>query len=228
MSRAIFVLSTPRSGSTATAGALHRLGVDMGEGHLQRPDASNERGYYEDLRWQRINKQLAGYRYETRKVWTLPARQAEQYRLLAAECAQAPLWGVKGPRLAFTFHLVHPLVAHFAKVRVVVVQRARAEVIASLIRHSQVAYGGALRMAEHEAVRLLERWETALAHSLGSFHGPVHVVEYGELMGANQVAELHALEAFCTEGLDVQRRGIEEALRWLDPGLRHHGNGAGL
>ena len=40
-SRAIVVLALPRSGGSATAGALHEMGVDLGEGHLQPPDPLN-------------------------------------------------------------------------------------------------------------------------------------------------------------------------------------------
>lgn len=229
MSRAVFVLSLPRSGSSAVAGALHRMGVDMGEGHLQVPDASNAGGYYEDLRWQRVNKQLAGYRYSTRRVWTLPETQRAAYRDLAERCAQAAdVWGVKGPRLAFTFHLVHPIVAEVAEVQVVVVRRAWDEVRDSLIRHSQVAYGGGLRMAQHEAERLLRNWENALVYSVDSFPGPKHAIEYGELMGEGQEAVLYDLERFCFRGMGHLSLGIAPALEWLDPGMRHHRQGVGV
>lgn len=221
-SRAIFVLSVPRCGSSAVAGAMHRMGVEMGAGHLQGADASNEGGYYEDRRWQRINKDLAGYRYQTRTVWTLPDAQREQYRALAAKCARAEVWGAKGPRFAFTFHLVWPIVAEIAEVWVVLVQRKRAEVLASLVRHSQVAYGGSLRMAPHEADKLLRRWEQALSHSVDSFDGPLHAVDYGELMGPGQEDILRDLEQFCFRGSGRLSEGIREAVKWLDPSLRHH------
>ncbi len=57
------VLSTLRSGSSCVAGALHRLGVDMGAGHFQPADTNNQAGYYEDLRWQAVTKEITGGRY---------------------------------------------------------------------------------------------------------------------------------------------------------------------
>ena len=73
------VLGAPRSGTSAVAGALHQMGVNMGAGHLQRGNRWNERGYYEDLRWQKLNKQVTGERYGHNQPAVISQRQAAQY-----------------------------------------------------------------------------------------------------------------------------------------------------
>lgn len=181
-SRCIIVLSLPRSGSSLVAGCLHRLGVDMGEGHLQHADKSNPTGYYEDMRWHQINKFLAGSRYTAQRVWTLPVRQRAEYEALAAECAKKPLWGAKAPRFAHVFQHVWPIIAKVAEIRVVVVNRDRSAVISSLMQHSRTAYGGALVMSRAKAAQLLVKWNAALVSGLEGFDGPVLEVGYEALM----------------------------------------------
>lgn len=59
----ILVLGTPRSGTSLTAGLLHRLGVWVGE--CRPPDRWNRRGYFENdalkaLCWERRWRELRG------------------------------------------------------------------------------------------------------------------------------------------------------------------------
>lgn len=219
-SRAIFVLSLPRSGSSAVAGALHRMGVDMGQGHWQPKDASNPGGYYEDLRWQRLNKELAGSGYASRHVAKLPDRHREAYRDLFELCSRQALWGVKAPRMAFLFQHLWPLASSFCELRVVSVVRPKEEVIDSLQRHSEVAYGGARRMSRARAARLVANWHRAELQSQRDCPQAGHVVHYGRLV-EDPERELIDLVRFVFEGTGIEP-DLTEAIEWIQPGLRHH------
>lgn len=218
-SRAIFVLSLPRSGSSCVAGALHRLGVDMGEGHWQPADASNSKGYYEDLRWQYLNKQLAGFQYDAIRVHTLPQRYFEAYRDLFELCSRKPLWGVKAPRMAFVFPLIQPIGVSFCELRVVVVRRNIDDVVASLQRHSEVAYGGRRKMSVPQAKNVIGVWQRALDVAAVGHNGRVFEVSYEALLDETEDA-LSALAAFCFEGMG--QPDTREAVEWIDPSMCHH------
>jgi hypothetical protein len=167
MSRCILVFCLPRSGSSALAGALHRMGVDMGEGFLQRPDALNPRGYYEDLRWHGVNKALSGYGYE---IWE-PVRMTRivEKRLgaLLDQLDDKSLWGMKSPRLAFTASAIIPEIERRGHdVRALVTRRPIGQVVDSMRRHSQKAYSGSRRLTPRAAETLIMRWKKALDESL--------------------------------------------------------------
>ena len=219
MSRAIFILSLPRSGSSCIAGALHRMGVDMGEGHWQPLDASNPRGYYEDLRWQALNKDLAGYGYSARSVYWLPDQHRAAYRRLFELCSQEPTWGVKAPRMAFTFKHFISLAREFCEVRVVVIERDLDDVVASMKRHSEVAYDGTRRMSDAEASALIQTWQAALLDAIKTFRGPTCVVTYDDVIEKPETA-LRDLAKFCFEGKPMP--DLKEAIEWVDPEMRHH------
>jgi hypothetical protein len=72
------VLGVPRSGTSCVAGVLWMLGVDMGSGHLQTADQHNPLGYFEDVRWQALNKQITGLRYGTNEPAVISERQKAQ------------------------------------------------------------------------------------------------------------------------------------------------------
>lgn len=222
-SRAVFVLSLPRSGSSCIAGALSRLGVNMGDGHLQKPDENNPRGYYEDLRWQRVNKDLAGHGYQTQRVWMLPKRHRDKYEALAGECSQQPVWGLKGPRMAFTFQYIHPIVSTVAEVRVVWVQRERQAVVSSLLTHSRQAYRGKFALTRRKANDILARWNESLCAGLETFDGPVLEVDYSAFL-VDPRSELGELAYFVFDGFEEHCTldGFEQAFVFVEPKLQHN------
>lgn len=217
-SRCVLVMGVPRSGTSAVAGALHHLGVNMGEGHLQNGNQWNAKGYYEDLRWQRLNKQITGERYGHRQPETISDRMREQYRKLAEACNQQLLWGMKDPRLCFT---AHQFWRYLDDARMVVVERSPAASAESLMRHSQGNYSGKYAMRLEDAMDLRDLWEDALETRVHEFWGPVMRVQYEELLQRPEDG-VDALARFAFHGLDaIPDR--ESAVKFLEPGLRHHG-----
>lgn len=220
-SRSIIVLALPTSGGSAIAGALHRLGVDMGEGHLQPPDSSSPHGYYEDRRWSKAHMAVVGPHYSTKEPDALLDRHRKIYAQWAQACAAKPVWGMKSPRLCFVLHLILPMLqANGCAVRIVHVQRDWEANVASLKRHSEIAYRGRKRMTDEEAEAKLLEWQAALERRLEEFDGPVLEVDYDELVD-DPIPALQDLEAFCFKGIAELSAGIEGAAAWINPSLRH-------
>jgi len=223
------VLSTLRAGSSCVAGALHRLGVDMGAGHFQPADKNNRAGYYEDLRWQAVTKRITGGRYyhDSFQPDEMPEDEVGQYaRLAALELAwrargQHPVWGIKSPRMAFTAHWIWP---HLEDCRIVVVHRPPAQSIASLIRHSAIGYPARYRLVEGTAAAIIYRHLEAVERRLTEFRGPVLHVSYSALL-EHPVDQLARLAEFCftgTECLMPDRKTFQDVADWIDPELNHH------
>lgn len=219
MGRAVLVLSVPRAGSSAVAGVLHHLGVDMGQGHLQKGNEWNQRGYYEDERWVRLDKQVTGDWYGHRQPASISARQAAQYQALAELCDVKPLWGVKNPRLCFTAQFVWP---YLEDVRAVAVMRNPMASALSLTRHSERAYGGRHRMPLTRAVELRDLWAEAMEARLREFPGPTLRVYYEELLERPR-GLVKDLAAFAFDGLRWLLPDMDAAVAFVDPRLRHYG-----
>lgn len=216
MSRSILVLGVPRSGTSAVAGALHALGVDMGTGHLQKGNEWNERGYYEDLRWQKLNKRITGDRYGTNHPAAIGNGLVEAYQRLIEECEQSPLWGVKDPRLCFTARFIWPMLR---EPRMVVVHRAPSASAESLMHHSRGNYGGKHAMTLEEAMSVRDTWQEAMNDTVFGFPGPKFIIRFEELLDQpRQVVE--QLATFCFDGLSLMP-DVKAGQWFIDPNLRH-------
>jgi hypothetical protein len=107
MSFAVLVLGIHRSGSSLTAGVLHRLGINMGP-RLLGPDAWNVRGHYEDIDFLHLNDQVI-------RDWRRPSpllldKQKEMYaKLVQSRAKESIFWGIKDPRFCFTAEYLIPL-----------------------------------------------------------------------------------------------------------------------
>ena len=221
-SRCVMVLGLPRSGTSLVAGILHMTGVNMGEGRLQPADQNNPTGYWEDLRWQALNKRITGIRYGCNEPRDIGTEQKEQYRQLAAECQTRPLWGMKDPRLCFTAQWIWP---YLSDCRIVTVRRDFEASVASLVKHSQVSYKRALEMGPERARALLRVWREAMDRRLAEFEGPVLPVEY-ELLLKEPNEGVRALRRFAHDSLGVawpSNKQIDAAIRFVAKELNHNG-----
>lgn len=226
MSRAILLLGVPRSGTSCVAGVLWRLGVDMGAGHLQPADKNNPGGYYEDLRWQNLNKAITGIRYGTEQPTEISGEQKARYHLLAKRCEAAAkkhgqIWGFKNPRACFTAHFIWP---HLSDVRLIVTSRPIKHSAKSIQRHSEVSYKGALKMTYKQAHAYIQIFSGALQHKINLFPGPIHFIQYQELL-THPKQQIAALEAFCFDGLDTAPTYAQfnDACAWVNRKMDHYG-----
>ena len=221
-SRAVFILSTPRSGSSALAGAMDALGVDMGKQYDQPKDFLNPKGYFESRNWQLIHKSLSGNAYTVRFA-EATQDHLEAYRRLIVKCSQAPIWGCKSPRLAYTLHFIKPLLQEAGvDIRIVVARRDFESIVQSFKRHTELAYQGRWPMTEDQARAHMGKWLKAVEWQLAQWDGPVCEMDYDQLL-EEPVTELCTLHDFCFEDLDIpgHKRIITPALNWLERGLRH-------
>jgi hypothetical protein len=194
------------------------MGVNMGQGTMQPADVLNPGGYYEDLRWQRINKVLAGIRYSTKESARIATRYHEEYRRLIGKCKRFDVWGFKGPRACFTLQHIWPLLKEAdVETRAVVVHRSREAVIDSLQNHSRVAYNGKFKMDRSAVERLLDAWQAAMKRRLLEFDGPAHVIRFEDLL-EDTIPTLLELEAFCfAGGYEEHSKGVVRAANWVNP-----------
>jgi len=132
----VVVLGMHRSGTSLVAGLLQRLGVNMGT-RFREPDRHNPTGYFEDLDWRDLNKeilQLTGcswYQPPTKEqILAVRERVGSGIRALVdARNSTGQLWGWKDPRTCLTVELIHP---HLSNPLYINVSRDRKAVVASL------------------------------------------------------------------------------------------------
>ena len=218
MGRCVMVLGAPRSGTSAIAGALHHLGVNMGNGHLQQGNEWNKRGYYEDLRWQKLNKAITGERYGHNQPKAISGRQIAQYKALAEVCDTDFLWGMKDPRLCFTAQFIWPWLS---EARIVAIERKAESAAVSLLQHSQENYKGHYVMTATVARDLIDLWTEARENRLRQFWGPVLRVQFEELIDRPEEV-VYSLAKFTFDGIRTLKPDRKAAVAFIDPELRHH------
>lgn len=136
------VLGVYRSGTSAVAGILHKLGINMGE-KLEPPGPSNPSGYFEDLEFKRLFRDsFDGHDVEPGLRTYIWLRQRHWYN-----------WGVKDPQLITELSvLASALDLEKIPHRLVVCRRPVEEIGLSL--HKAVETGmndGVRAWAEHQS-----------------------------------------------------------------------------
>jgi hypothetical protein len=99
--RCVLVVGTGRSGTSAVAGVLHRLGVDMGENFVGA-DANNKYGTYEEIDFFVNHRAYMDGQFDDFWDW-LP-----QY--ITKRTEKSPVWGIKEPLLVHTFPKIASMV----------------------------------------------------------------------------------------------------------------------
>lgn len=142
-STALLVLGMHRSGTSALAGILSRLGIALGD-RLMPPSPHNPKGYFEhrdivavhdgvlgalNAKWDTILPLRDGWPDEPGMAI---GRQAIE-EIVARDFGGAPVWGLKDPRLCRLLPLWQPLLDQWSvDHRYVLMIRRPAEVVASL------------------------------------------------------------------------------------------------
>ncbi len=156
MSRiAVFILGMHRSGTSALAGSLLRLGVTLGE-ELLPPAPDNPKGFFENQKILRVHdillEQLNSAWYDIRPLpadWEqTPAASAARSALGAVVrdvFSETSLWGVKDPRLSRIFPIWRECLRAEAPKAIVLLRDPR-EVAASLMRRDAMRAGHALAL----------------------------------------------------------------------------------
>lgn len=180
MARCIMVLGVGRSGTSAVAGALHKLGVNMGDSFVIT-DHTNPHGTFEDEEVFNL----------TRQILKGDARP-DDYRPLVSARDEKALWGLKDPALAHVAHYIWPLAA--SDMRVIVVRRPRPHCVNSFMR--------AYMSGRYKAEEWYDQTSAALAARLMEFAGPVLHVDF-DVLRADREPQVRRLMHFAFEGLDM-------------------------
>lgn len=222
MSIAVLVLGVHRSGTSALAGVLARLGVPLG-GSLMDGAEDNPSGYFEHREIVAIHDALAHRRGRT---WDDPrpaapelnteatraALAAPVHDVLARDFGSAPLWALKDPRMCRLLPVwLDLLEADGVDARCLLVERAPAEVAASLSKRNG--------FSEEKSAAL---WLDHVLEVLRGSHGrPRARARFDELMD-----DCTATLDRCARDLDVSwprapATAAEELAEFLRPELRH-------
>lgn len=196
---AILVMGVPRSGTSAVAGVLHHLGVNMGRS--LEANAWNERGFFQDADFEAaITRALPSWFPE----WQLfPGQEIES---LAR--SRSGLWGVKSNRMAY---VLDSFMRGAGEVKIITTSRPRSESIASFAARSG-------KGKEHSSQEI-SRCESAIVAGMKACGvSPVLTVDYDSLLKspADSVAEIASV---------VGVEATAEAVTWIDETLRRFKHG---
>ena len=211
-STCIAVLSGGRSGSSCVAGVLYTLGIYMGAELIGR-SPSNRMAHFEDLEFVDLHRQMVG---DWRHAKLSVSGPGSAYRQLVRRREQRQLWGLKDPRLCFTFRFLTDTLSDDTTLKAIRVWRdpnvSAASMVARAKREPHVEH---LQVTLPQAKRIARAYHAALEESLNGWEGPLLAVDYNELVD-DPPAGIEAIAHFC--GIPSNAR----AVAFVKPGLRHH------
>jgi hypothetical protein len=198
----VAVLGQFRGGTSAVAGVLHTLGVDMGSGWPKL--RSNQNGTYED----RVLAKLCRRAYHEPDL-TRRLKHEVIRRRLAKYVRSRPLGtvGVKHPTLCL---MVPQIIKACDNVRFIAVERPIAESVRSIRKRMW-------RWSEQQAEEGTKRLIAARDRELAKCGKPVLRIAYHDLL-ANPRKVVDMLIKFC--GISPGRKAIDAAIAFVDSNLR--------
>ncbi|PGZ93594.1 sulfotransferase family protein [Bacillus pseudomycoides] len=135
-SKLFLILSLHRSGSSATAGVLHHLGVNMGN-NLMDANYSNPKGHYENVDFVNINNKILS---SVDASWDTPVSREiilsskfprNELRAFFKNQVKC-IWGLKDPRTTLTLDIWKPYLEEIAHITYIFVWRSFEASVSSL------------------------------------------------------------------------------------------------
>lgn len=205
-STCVIILAGHRTGSSALAGLVKRLGVFMGHKFVGKTEF-NQRGHYEDVAFLRLHKRIVGN-------WKRPCVDFEPFRepytkLVRERERNFPLWGFKDPRFCYVF----PYFQQIAQSKLVVISLFRN---IGATEKSLMARKGKPRInvSEPQAAKIARCYRDAQWLARNTYSGPVLPVLYGRLVEC-PMDEAARIAKFI--GVPV----TESAIEFIDSRLKH-------
>lgn len=205
MSSVYVVLAMHRSGSSAVAGLMYHLGVDMGD-DLMPASPDNPKGYFEDMAFVTLNQRIiasagGAWWYHSDEFFTYIENVEGFDNEIRNLCAKSGVWGWKDPRTVATYPLYAP---YLEDVHFVVVERGIRAIALSLNKRDNISFEKGVRFASDYYCRinkLLER-----------YHCPFHRVSY-ETLVEDTAGTIDDLSDFLEVDGDVPAGFIDKRLK---------------
>lgn len=127
-SKLFLVLCLHRSGSSATAGVMHHLGIHMGD-LLGVPVPSNPKGHFESIPFWEMNQEIlrslgcTSFQPPLRETIRQSDFPEDNIRRFLASQIK-PVWGLKDPVTVITFEIWRPYLEEVADITYVFVRRS--------------------------------------------------------------------------------------------------------
>jgi len=207
MSRAILVIGPQGSGSSAVAGAIHSLGISMGE-DLKGSTTLNPKGHFECLVFEKLALKWDGEEKEI--VANMPYIQ-EAFRNYVYKRNEEVVWGLKMPLMISFVPFIVPFVD---ECRMVSIDRP----IEACIKSSMIKYPHLTRDAieyMHNLIRI-RRIELIERYSMPNIDVDYNVLTSNTKNTVNSIAD------FCFEGLEKPSQDvIDSAISFIEPNFNH-------
>lgn len=215
MSRGILVVGPHRSGTSAVAGVLECLGVDMGKPSKGWPTyPSNPNGQFEDPKVVRLLDDIVGN-------WRFPATHA--FPSVAVDALvdylnerhqTVPLWGIKDPRLCFVTQV---LTDRKVDCRFLFVTRNIESAARSIVAREPY-------LPDQVGLFLATQYFLALAAGVGAARDKVPALSIAyENLVADPHREVLAIVGFLATGYQAPTpEQVDAAIDFIDPNLNHH------
>ena len=208
--KTILVIGPARSGSSATTGALQRLGVNVGE-ELRVADEYNPLGFFEDLEMMKINSEITnsvGGDY-----WNPPHDSCIEhgFKMNSEKVHDAinkrnvnDVWGCKA-NMTLTYQYWVPLLRN---PKLVITFRNPIDIAESVMRAKGMEFGRALHITNFYVnlmVELLEKNEIEKQYD-------ITVVKFEELVSKPKVVVERLIDNI---GLEVSEGQKEDAIKFI-------------
>ncbi|HDR4601782.1 TPA: sulfotransferase family protein [Bacillus cereus] len=215
-SKLFLILSSHRSGSSATAGILDVLGIHMGDS-LLKPSSTNPKGYFENVDFVYLNDKILN---SIGAAWDNPPKREElrcsielssdTFSFLSKHIK--PLWGLKDPRMILIFDIWKPCLNQLEDITYIFTWRPIQESISSLISKNKID--------EQTAVNILTRYQENLLYYRNQFEQ-----ENKDIIDVHFDKLLESPEKFVME---INRRignkhhnNLDNVKNFLDKKLKH-------
>lgn len=222
MGHCLLILGMHRSGTSALTGALHKLGLQLGNELLEPLDGVNPKGFWEHAKATALNEgilnELGSYWADVSELPKNPWKDSEQQAfkdallaLIRSEFTQGLYWGFKDPRLCRLLPLWQTVLQeHRITSSVLIILRNPMEVARSLFVRDGIGQTHALLL-----------WARYVLDSEKHSRGIERmVVTYDELLG-DWRGTMHRIKDVLRIPLEIEmnRTAVDE---FLDSDLRHH------
>lgn len=223
LSKCVVVLGAHRSGTSAIAGILHHLGVNMGT-RLLPANEKNSKGFFEDLDISDLHHQMIGVWYDP-KDKTTPAL-IEKYSKLIEKRSNQALWGVKDPKLCMLMEDFSEIAKKFNLLSIINATRSVDSIINSLMSVSfgkDVIFVGLddnekkiyRDINYNDAKTITTTYLQSKNAFLDSYEGKRLDIDY-DVMVMNSEKYVRTIASF------VQKEVTQDALDFIEMGLRHY------